>query len=94
MFLLDPVSSHGTFTVTDLQASTVWTYLQKPLPVEIPSGIVAIKGEYTFDVAGEAPAIKVNVHNATVSDLKLRPRQGDTDYVVLSKLVCRRLRLI
>jgi hypothetical protein len=81
--LLEPVSSHGTFTITDLHASTVWSYLQEPLPLEIPTGVVAVKGEYTFNAAG---VIRVDVHDTTVSDLKLRPRQGTTDYVVLTKL--------
>lgn len=84
--LLEPLSSHGTFAITDLQANTIWTYLQQPLALEIPSGIVAVKGEYTFEEAGGAPAIKVDVHDTTVSDLKLRPRHGTTDYIVLSEL--------
>jgi hypothetical protein len=84
--LLEPVSLHGTFTITDLHASTVWSYLQQPLALEIPSGVVAIKGEYTVNAAGETPVIKVDVHDTTVADLKLRPRQGTTDYVVLNKL--------
>jgi uncharacterized protein involved in outer membrane biogenesis len=84
--LLQPLSSHGTFAVTDLQANTIWTYLQQPFALEIPSGIVAVKGDYTFDEAGGAPAIKVDVHDTTVSDLKLRPRQGTTDYILVSKL--------
>jgi hypothetical protein len=85
-FLLEPVSSHGTFAITDLHASTVWSYLQEPLSLEIPSGIVAVKGEYTFNVAGAAPVITVDVHDTSVSNLKLRPRQGETDYVALTKL--------
>jgi hypothetical protein len=85
-FLLEPLSSHGTFAVTDLHASTIWSYLQQPLPLEIPSGVIAVKGEYNFDIAGDAPSVKVDVHDTTVSDLKLRPRQGTTDYVVLGKL--------
>ena len=85
-FLLAPLSAHGTFAITDLHASTIWTYLQEPLPMEIPSGTVAVKGEYHFDDSGEAPVIKVNVHDTTVADLRLRPRQGTTDYVVLGKL--------
>jgi hypothetical protein len=85
-FLLEPLSSHGTFAITDLLASTIWSYLQQPLPLEIPSGIIAVKGEYNFDIAGDAPSIKVNVHDTTVSDLRLRPRQGTMDYVVLGKL--------
>lgn len=84
--LLQPVSSHGTFTVTDLQANTIWSYLQQPLPLEIPSGVIAVKGEYNFDVAGEVPAVKLKIHETMVSGLKLRPRQGTTDYVALSKL--------
>jgi Domain of Unknown Function (DUF748) len=85
-FLLEPLSSHGTFTVTDLHASTIWSYLQQPLPLEIPSGTIAVKGEYNFDIAGDTPAIKINVHDTTVSDLRLRPRQGTMDYIVLGKL--------
>jgi hypothetical protein len=85
-FLLEPLSSHGTFAVTDLHASTIWSYLQQPLPLEIPAGTIAVKGEYNFDIAGDAPAIKINVHDTTVSDLRLRPRQGTMDYVVLGKL--------
>jgi hypothetical protein len=84
--LLEPVSSRGKFTITDLKASTVWSYLQQPLPLEIPSGVVAIKGEYTFGMMPEGAAIKVDVQDATVADLRLRPRQATTDYVVLSKL--------
>ena len=85
-FLLMPLSAHGTFAVTDLHAATIWSYLQQPLPLEIPSGTVAVKGEYNFDDSGKAPAIEVDVHDTTVADLKLRPRQGTTDYVVLGKL--------
>jgi hypothetical protein len=85
-FLLMPLSAHGTFAVTDLHAATIWSYLQEPLPLEIPSGTIGVKGEYHFDDSGEAPVIKVNVHDTTVADLKLRPRQGTTDYVVLGKL--------
>jgi hypothetical protein len=85
-FLLEPLSSHGTFAVTDVHASTIWSYLQQPLPLEISSGTLAVKGEYNFDIAGDAPAIKVNVHDTTVSDLRLRPRQGTMDYIVLGKL--------
>lgn len=84
--LLEPLSSHGTFDVADLQAATIWSYLQQSLPLEIPSGVIAVKGEYNFDTVGDAPAIKVNVHDTTLSDLKLRPRQGKTDYIVLGKL--------
>ncbi|HEX4677414.1 MAG TPA: DUF748 domain-containing protein, partial [Steroidobacteraceae bacterium] len=86
VFLLEPLSSHGTFAVTDLHATTIWSYLQEPLPMDIRSGVIAVKGEYNFDIAGDAPAIKIDVHDTTVTDLKLRPRQGTTDYVVLDKL--------
>jgi hypothetical protein len=84
--LLEPLSSHGTFEIADLQAGTIWSYLQQPLPLEIPSGVIAVNGEYNFDTVGDAPAIKVDVHDTTVSDLKLRPRQRTTDYIVLRKL--------
>lgn len=85
-FLLDPISSHGTFAVTDLQVATIWRYLQQPLPLEIPSGVIGIKGEYDFVSAGDAPTIKVDVHDTTLTNLKVRPVRGTLDYVVLGKL--------
>ena len=85
-FLLAPLSAHGSFAVKDLRAATIWSYLQQPLPLEIPSGTIAVEGDYNFDDSGRAPEIKVNVHDTTVADLRLRPRQGTTDYVVLGKV--------
>ena len=85
-FLLAPLEAHGTFAVTDLRAATIWSYLQQPLPLEIPTGTIAVKGEYSFDDSGTAPAIRVNVHDTTVADLRMRPLQATTDYVVLGKL--------
>ena len=76
-FLLEPLSSHGTFAVTDLHASTIWSYLQQPLPLEIPSGVIAVKGEYNFDIAGDAPAIKVDVHDTSVIGPEAPAPAGD-----------------
>jgi hypothetical protein len=92
-FLLAPFSAHGSFAIKDLHAATIWSYLQQPLPLEIPSGTVALDGDYNFDDSGQAPEIKVNVHDTTVADLKLRPRQGTTDYVVLGKADLRETRV-
>ncbi|HVW67461.1 MAG TPA: DUF748 domain-containing protein, partial [Steroidobacteraceae bacterium] len=64
--LLDPVSSHGTFAVTELQVGTIWRYLQQPLPMEIPSGVIGVKGEYDVAVGGGSPTIKVDVHDTTL----------------------------
>src|SRR4029077_8506473 len=55
----------------------------------IRSGVIAVKGEYNFDIAGDAPAIKIDVHDTTAPTLNLRPRQGTTDYVVLGKVEVR-----
>jgi hypothetical protein len=84
--LFEPLSSHGSFQIADLQANTIWSYLQQPLPLEIPSGVVGLKGEYSFAIVGDTPALEVDVHDTTVSELKLRPQHGTTDYVLLRKL--------
>ncbi|MDB6090325.1 MAG: hypothetical protein JWN85_3109 [Gammaproteobacteria bacterium] len=84
--LLEPLSSHGTFAITNLQAATIWRYLQQPLPLETPEGVIGLKGGYDLDLAGATAGIRINVHDAAVTDLKLRPRQGTADYLTLAKL--------
>ncbi|MDB6045571.1 MAG: hypothetical protein JWM63_4122 [Gammaproteobacteria bacterium] len=91
--LLEPLASHGAFAITNLQASTIWNYLQQPLPLEVPAGIIGLKGDYDLDLAGATAGLKVNVHAAAVTDLKLRPLHGAADYIALTRLDIQETRL-
>lgn len=91
--LLEPLSSHGAFAITNLKASTVWNYLQQPLPLEIPAGIIGLKGDYDLDLAGPTAGVKADVHSVAVTDLKLRPLHGAADYVTLTRLDIQEARL-
>ena len=51
---LAPVSSHGQFEIADLQARTLWRYMRESLAFEIPSGVIAIKGDYDLSSDGAA----------------------------------------
>jgi len=83
---LAPVSSHGTFEIADLQARTLWRYLRESLPFEIPSGVIAIKGDYDLASAGSAPGLKLNVRDTLVTDLGVRPNGTAENYIDLARV--------
>src|SRR5262249_35528604 len=77
-----PFSSHGRFEITDLQGGTVGSYLRDAVGFEISSGKVNLTGEYDFATAG----LKVTARSVAVSDLGIRPKGQDKDYVHLASL--------
>ncbi len=83
---LAPLSSHGTFVITDLKARTLWSYLRASLPFEIDAGVIALNGDYDVSSAGGPLGLKVDVRKTTVSGLALKPAGGSEDYVALGTL--------
>ena len=83
---LAPFSSQGTFEIVDLRARTVWDYIRELVPFEFDSGLIGIKGSYEMTAAGGPLAVKVNVHNTTVTDLGLKPKGTPQDYLKLAKI--------
>jgi hypothetical protein len=81
-----PVASHGEFKVENLQAQTIWNYLRDSVRFELPSGVISIAGDYDF-TSGTTPAgLAVNVREATVADLGIRPQGTTADYIKLSRV--------
>lgn len=85
-----PIAFHGMLKLDGLSARTVGTYLGPVLPAEISRGTVALQGDFAID--GAAPGataqgvrITVDVPQAQVSGLGLRPRQAASDYVQLNR---------
>src|SRR5262249_26028435 len=83
---VSPVSSKGHFEVDNLQVHTLWSYAQDSLGFEIPSGAIALGGDYDFTAAGNPVGLNIGVRNFTVTNLGLRARGKDSNYVNLPKV--------
>ena len=89
--LAQPISLHGTLALDGLSARTVGTYLGPVLPAEISRGTVGLQGSFAIDGAPQGAAhqgvrMTIDVPQAQVSGLGVRPRQAPSDYVQLNRL--------
>ncbi|MGH8300153.1 MAG: DUF748 domain-containing protein, partial [Steroidobacteraceae bacterium] len=85
-----PVSLQGTLKLDGLSARMVAAYLGPVLPAEVSSGMVALQGSFAIDsppggAAGHGVRMIIDVPQARVSGLGVRPRQSTSDYVRLSR---------
>lgn len=80
-----PVSLHGTLRLDGLSAPTIATYLGPILPAEISRGTVALQGGFALDGAPGGVRVTIEVPQAKVSGLGVRPRQASSDYVQLDR---------
>ena len=83
---LTPLSSQGQFEVIDLRARTIWDYIRDLVPLELDSGLIGIKGDYDLSTGGGPLAVKVLIHNTTVTDLGVKPKGAPQDYVKVAKI--------
>lgn len=92
-FSLAPLASRGEFKLTDVQARTLWSYLQESLRFEVSDGLVAVHGSY--EVAATAPdlTLRLNLENVDLKNLRMRPRGGDTDPVSFGGIAVRDARI-
>ena len=85
-----PVSLHGTLKLDDLSAVTIATYLGPILPAEISRGSVGLQGSFAIDSGADGSSARsvrmtIDVPQAEVSGLGVRPRQSTSDYVQLDR---------
>jgi uncharacterized protein involved in outer membrane biogenesis len=81
-----PVSLHGALRLDGLSAPTIAAYLGPILPAEISRGTVALQGSFAIDRgSGGGTALTIDVPQAQVSGLGVRPRQTKSDYVQLDR---------
>ena len=90
-----PVALHGTLKLVGLSARTVGSYLGPALPAQISRGPVALQGGFAIDGAPNGSAangsaaqgvrMTVDVSQAQVNGLGIRPKQAASDYVQLSR---------
>jgi Domain of Unknown Function (DUF748) len=85
-----PLSLHGTLKLDDLNALTVATYLGPVLPAEISRGSLGLQGSFAIDSGSGGSSthgvrMTIDVPQAEVSGLGVRPRKGTADYVLLNR---------
>ena len=85
----NPVSSTGSFTLSNVQAQTLWDYMRDAVAFEVTAGILELTGGYTFSLAREPVDLEVVGDQLTVRDLIVRPKGSEVDDVKLDELIIR-----
>jgi uncharacterized protein involved in outer membrane biogenesis len=85
-----PLSLHGRLQVDGLRARMVGSYLGPILPAEISRGTIALQGSFAIDgepggSGNTGVRMTIDVPQAQVSQLGVRPRQAAMDYVQLDR---------
>jgi hypothetical protein len=82
---VQPVASDGELHIEALQAHTLWAYLEDQLNFVVASGAIDVQSNYKFSLTDQVN-LSLNVAKATVSDLAVRPKDSDADWVSLPGL--------
>ena len=82
---VQPVASDGELHIEGLQARTLWAYLEDQLNFVVASGTIDVQSTYKFSLTDRAN-LALDVAKATVSNLAVRPKDSDTDWVSLPGL--------
>jgi hypothetical protein len=83
-FETKPFTSHGQFEITNLHATTLWSYLRDALPFELTTGMINLSGGYEF--AARDTGLKLNVKNVSATDISLHGPGQPVDDVKLAQL--------
>jgi hypothetical protein len=83
-----PVESDGQLSITGLKAHTLWAYLEDRLNFLINSGSIDVQASYKFALK-EQPDLALEVASVAVTDLAVRARDADADWVDLPELKLR-----
>lgn len=82
---LQPIESDGEFRVDGLKAHTIWDYLEDQLNFVINSGSIDVEGTYKFTLT-DVVGLHVDVAKVGVSDLAIRPKDSDDEWIRLTEL--------
>lgn len=83
---VQPIESDGEFQIADLQAHTIWEYLEDQLNFQVNSGKIALTATYRFTLKDDVD-LKVDVSKVAVTDLAVRPKNSDVDWVSVPELI-------
>jgi hypothetical protein len=82
---VQPVASDGELRIEGLQARTLWAYLEDQLNFVVASGTIDVQSTYKFSLTDRVD-LALNVGKAAVSNLAVRPKDSDTDWVSIPQL--------
>ncbi len=97
---VQPIESDGEFRIDGLLAHTFWAYLEDKLNFVVNSGAIDLAATYKFSAnggpaaAGTAdggsakggPSLQVALSKVALSDLTVRPRDSETDWITVPAL--------
>ena len=83
---VQPIESDGEFQIVGLRAHTIWDYLEDRLSFLINSGTIDLNATYKFSLK-DAVDLQATVSKIAVSDLAVRPKQSDIDWVTVPSLL-------
>jgi Domain of Unknown Function (DUF748) len=83
---VQPIESDGEFQIAGLQAHTIWEYLEDQLSFQVNSGKIDLNATYQFSLKDDVD-LKVDVSKVALSDLAVRPKNSDIDWITVPELI-------
>jgi Domain of Unknown Function (DUF748) len=83
---VQPIESDGEFQIAGLQAHTIWEYLEDQLSFLVNSGKIDLNATYRFSLKDDVD-LKVDVSKVALTDLAVRPKYSDTDWITVPELI-------
>jgi hypothetical protein len=83
---VQPIESDGEFQIAGLQAHTIWEYLEDRLSFLVNSGKIDLNATYKFSLQDDLD-LKVDVAKVALTDLAVRPKDSDIDWVTVPELI-------
>ncbi len=81
-----PIESDGELHIGALKARTIWDYVEDQVSFAVNSGTIDVDAGYTFSLK-DALDLHLNVSKVAVSDLSVRPKQSDVDWITLPRML-------
>jgi hypothetical protein len=82
---VQPIKSDGEFQIAGLQAHTIWAYLEDQLNFQVNSGKIDVNATYKFALKDDVD-LKVDVSKVALTDLAVRPKNSDVDWITVPQL--------
>jgi hypothetical protein len=83
---VQPIESDGELRITGLQAHTIWSYLEDQLSFLVNTGKIDLAATYQFSLR-DTVDLKVNVSKVAVTDLAVRPKDSQIDWITVPELL-------
>jgi len=83
---VQPIESDGEFQIDGLQAHTIWEYLEDRLNFLVNTGSIDVHATYKFALR-DAVDLKVDASKFAISNLAVRAKDADVDWVTLPQLL-------